>query len=137
MLTGLKEQNLTPSKENNNLFKPGMETHTSNPSTQEAEAGSSLWVWGQLDLYNEFQGNHSHGYIVKPYLKQTKSTTKENPQHVFIQSHHLLHFQQNVSLLSDIMKIFSVSSHLHHQKLWRRKNGSNGEIFSKIMTEII
>ena len=31
--------------------------HTFNPSTLEAEAGGSLWVWGQPSLQSEFQGS--------------------------------------------------------------------------------
>jgi hypothetical protein len=40
----------------------------SNPSTQEAEAGRSLWVWGQPGLQSEFQNSQD---IEKFYLKQT------------------------------------------------------------------
>ena len=42
--------------------------HAFNPSTQEAEAGGSLWVQGQPDLWSEFQ--ESQDYKEKPWLKQ-------------------------------------------------------------------
>jgi hypothetical protein len=39
-----------------------------NPSTQETEAGGSLWVQGQLGLQSEFQD--SQGYMYRdPVLK--------------------------------------------------------------------
>lgn len=34
-------------------------SHTSNPSTQKVEVGSSLWVQSQSGLYNAFQASHS------------------------------------------------------------------------------
>jgi hypothetical protein len=37
------------------------------PSTQEAEADRSLWVWGQPDLHSEFQD--SQRYIVRLCFK--------------------------------------------------------------------
>ena len=43
---------------------------TSNPSTQEAEAGGS-GVQGQPGLYSEFQD--SQGYIMRPCLKKKKN----------------------------------------------------------------
>jgi hypothetical protein len=33
--------------------------HALNPSTQEAESGGSLWVWGQPGLQNEFQNSQA------------------------------------------------------------------------------
>jgi hypothetical protein len=44
--------------------------HAFNPSTPEAEAeaGGSLWVWGQPGLHQEFQD--SRGYIESPISKQ-------------------------------------------------------------------
>ena len=50
-----------------------MVAHIFNPSTQEAEAGGSLWVRGQPGLYNEFQDNQK--YIVNPVSKQTDRQT--------------------------------------------------------------
>lgn len=43
--------------------------------TWEIKAGRSLWFWGQLDLYRDFQG--SQNFTEKPYLK-TKQKTKAN-----------------------------------------------------------
>jgi hypothetical protein len=40
-----------------------------NPSTQEAEAGGFLWVWGQPRLQNKFQD--SQGYIEKLCFEKT------------------------------------------------------------------
>lgn len=37
--------------------------HTSNPSTREVEADGSPWIWGQLDLHNEF--SDCQNYIEK------------------------------------------------------------------------
>jgi hypothetical protein len=54
--------------------------HTFNPSTHEAEAGESMWVWGQPGLQIEFQD--SQGYTEKSCLeknqtnKKPKNTTK-------------------------------------------------------------
>jgi hypothetical protein len=53
------------------LSNPIVVAHTFNPSTQEAEAGGSLWVWGQPDLYSEFQGSQS--YSEKPWLKNKQA----------------------------------------------------------------
>jgi hypothetical protein len=50
--------------------------YSSNPSTQEAEAGGSLWVQGQSGLQNEFQD--SQGYIVRPGYKTKQNKTKQN-----------------------------------------------------------
>ena len=48
-----------------------------NLSTQEAEAGRSLWVQGQPGLQIEFQD--SQGYTENPYLNKTKQNkTKQN-----------------------------------------------------------
>ena len=43
-----------------------MVAHVLNPSTQEAEAGGSLWSRGQVGLQNEFQD--SQGYTEKQTL---------------------------------------------------------------------
>lgn len=40
----------------------------SDPSTQEAESGELLQVWGQSELYIEFYS--SSGYRVRPVSKQ-------------------------------------------------------------------
>lgn len=43
-----------------------------NPSTQEAEAGRSAWVWGQPDLYIQFQvslGNKANTIPPKTSMK--------------------------------------------------------------------
>ena len=37
------------------IIKGQAVVHTFNPTTWEAEAGRSLWGWGQLDLPSEFQ----------------------------------------------------------------------------------
>ena len=49
-----------------------------NSSTQEAEAGGSLWVWNQPWLHNEFQ--NSQGYVDRLSKKQTNQTTTTKPQ---------------------------------------------------------
>jgi hypothetical protein len=48
--------------------------HTFDPSTQEAEKGRSLWVWGQPGLQSELQD--SQDYTEKPCLKTTVTTKK-------------------------------------------------------------
>jgi hypothetical protein len=48
--------------------------HTFSPSTQEAQAGGSLWVGGQPSLQSQFQ--YRQGYTEKPCLK--KAQTKPN-----------------------------------------------------------
>jgi hypothetical protein len=52
------------------LLKPGMGAHTFDSSIQEAEAGRSLWVWGQPGLHSEFQV--SQGNTEKPHLEAGK-----------------------------------------------------------------
>ena len=47
----------------------GMVVKSFNPSTQEAEAGGSLWVQGQPGLQSEFQDSQGC-YIEKPCLKK-------------------------------------------------------------------
>lgn len=42
--------------------------YTPNPTTEEAEAAVSLWVWGQPGLESEFQD------AKKPYLNTPPST---------------------------------------------------------------
>lgn len=42
------------------------------PCTWETEAGGSLWVWWQFDLYSKFQ--ESQGYIERPCIKQTNKS---------------------------------------------------------------
>jgi hypothetical protein len=51
-------------------------TYPFNPSTQEAEAGRSLWVWGQPGLQSEFQD--SQGSTEKPFLKNKKAKQSTN-----------------------------------------------------------
>lgn len=41
-------------------FRPGVVAHTFDFSTQEAEAGESLWVRGQPELCQEFLSNETH-----------------------------------------------------------------------------
>ena len=43
--------------------------YTFNPSTQESEAGGSLWVSGQPGLQGEFQDNQAY-YTEKPCLEK-------------------------------------------------------------------
>ena len=45
----------------------GVVAQAFSPTTREAEAGKSLWVWGWLDLYSEFQDSQS--CIERPCLK--------------------------------------------------------------------
>jgi hypothetical protein len=45
--------------------------HNFTPNTWEAEAGRSLWVWGQPGQQSKFKDNQ--GYIEKPCLKKKKS----------------------------------------------------------------
>ena len=51
--------------------------HVFNPITQEAEAGRSLWVWGQHDLQREFQG--SQDYPEKPCLEKPNQNKTKRP----------------------------------------------------------
>ena len=50
--------------------------HTFNPNAQEAEAGRTLWVWGQPSLHSKFQ--HSQDYIEKPSLEKPKTQNNKN-----------------------------------------------------------
>ena len=47
-----------------------MVTHAFDPTTRDAEAAGSLWVWGQPGLQNEFQDSES--YREKPCLTNQK-----------------------------------------------------------------
>lgn len=49
------------------LIQQGLLVHTFNPSTQQAEAATSLWVQRQFGLHDDFQDNQS--YLMKPCLK--------------------------------------------------------------------
>ena len=53
-------------------------TQAYNPSTQEAEAGGSLWVQSQPRLQSEFQDNQ--GYTEKPWLKKRSHAFLNNPE---------------------------------------------------------
>jgi hypothetical protein len=55
-----------------------------NPSTQEAEAGGSLWVPVQLSLQSEFQGRQD--YTEKPYIEnpKNKKQNKTPPKYIYI-----------------------------------------------------
>ena len=48
--------------------------HTFNPSTQDVEAGGSLWVRGQHSLHSKFQDSQS--YVVRPCLAKQKTKNK-------------------------------------------------------------
>ena len=52
-------------------------THPFNLSTQEAEAGRSLWVWGQSSLQSEFQD--SQDSTEKLFLKKQKNKAINQP----------------------------------------------------------
>ena len=52
-----------------------MVAHTFNPSTQEAEAGGSLWTWAQPDLYSEFQD--IQGYVEWSCLQKPKQEQQQ------------------------------------------------------------
>ena len=56
--------------------KPGMVAHTSNPNTQEAETGGSLWVQDQSGLHSEFCANLGQNYTVRSYIKKEKQTNE-------------------------------------------------------------
>jgi hypothetical protein len=61
----------------NQTLSLGMMVHAFRLSTWEAEAGGSLWIWGQLGLEWVFQ--ESQGYTEKSCLKkQNKQQTKES-----------------------------------------------------------
>ena len=62
-----------------------MLVHAFNPSTQEAGAGGSLWVWGQPGLQSEFQDNH--GYTDKPCFEKQNKNTKHTDTHIHIDTH--------------------------------------------------
>ena len=51
----------------------GVVAHTCNPSTQETEAGESLWVRGQPGLQGEFQDNQAC-YTEKSCLEKQNKT---------------------------------------------------------------
>lgn len=55
-----------------------MVVHAFNPSTKEAQAGRSVWVWGQLILHSKF--HDSQGYLVRCCFKATTTTTKKKIQ---------------------------------------------------------
>lgn len=56
-----------------------MMAHTFNPSYQETEAGSSLWIQVQPGLHSEFLASKS--YLVRPWLnKQASKGVKEITQ---------------------------------------------------------
>jgi hypothetical protein len=59
-----------------------------NSGTQEAEAGVSLWVWGQSDLQNKFQDSQSS------YTK-TATTTKSQTNKYQQQKKSAFHVQKN------------------------------------------
>lgn len=52
--------------------------HTFTPSTQEAETGGFLWVWGQPGQQSEFQ--HSQDYIEKPCFQKPNQNNKTQHQ---------------------------------------------------------
>jgi hypothetical protein len=70
---------VTRLKKNDQGLASGMVVHAFNPSTQEAEAGGSLCVWGQPGLYKEFQDRQSH--IVRLYFKSKQNKRKEKQNH--------------------------------------------------------
>lgn len=55
---------------------PEGEVYTSNPSTQEAEAGRSLWVWGQPVLTQWVQRQPGSQKVQIKTNEQTKTKTK-------------------------------------------------------------
>jgi hypothetical protein len=55
-----------------------MVVYTLNPSTKEARASGSLWIWGQPGLHTEFQA--SQVYLVRPCLKKTNKNLAEMKQ---------------------------------------------------------
>ena len=62
-------------KEKQEWKRPDVVAHTFNPSTLEAEAGGSLWVWDHPGLQIEFQDNQ--GYVERPCVKNTKKQTNK------------------------------------------------------------
>ena len=47
-------------------LKPGMEAHSFNPNTREAEAGGSLWIWSQPGLQSMFQDSQGYRETLLP-----------------------------------------------------------------------
>ena len=55
-----------------------MTVHSSNHSTQEAEAERSLWVWGQPGLQSEFQDSQGYTEKLSQKTRQNKMSNKQN-----------------------------------------------------------
>lgn len=53
----------------------GMAEACLSPSTQQAEAGFFLWVWGQ----SEHKAPANQGYTTRPCLNKKKSKQQQNP----------------------------------------------------------
>jgi hypothetical protein len=68
--------------------------HTFNPSTQEAEAGRSLWVQGQPGLQSEFQD--IQGYIVTHCLKKAEKKEKKSYVNASLSAHQRHFFLQQM-----------------------------------------
>jgi hypothetical protein len=80
-----------------------MMTHTFSPRTWEAEAGGTLWVWGQPGLQSELQ--YSQGYIEKnPVLKNQERVRERREQESKSESYFL-----------------KVVDHTYYPKSWTRK----------------
>jgi hypothetical protein len=67
---------------------PGMEKRKPafNPSTQEVEAGKSLWVQDQIGLHSKFQGSQE-----LQRNSVTKETNKQKLWHWVRKAHGFLH----------------------------------------------
>ena len=54
--------------------------YTFNPSTWEAEAGRSLWAWGQPSLHSELQASQEHRETLTKKKNKQKKKKKKKPK---------------------------------------------------------
>lgn len=64
-----------------------MVVHAFNPSADEADGGTSLWVWGLPDLHNKLQTTQ-----VRPCLKKETITIISRYLLVFTHNSHAINF---------------------------------------------
>jgi hypothetical protein len=92
-----------------------MVVHTFNPSTREAEAGESLWVWGKSGLHSKFQDSQEYRREKRTETELEKDRQRHRDSERYRETHrHRDRERPRDTAEGELTGDAGASSHLHH-----------------------